>query len=131
MASELIKRLGIFALVVLAGIIVALSATQLQYAFNGRPLLAQVGVELGVPANPYNTLNDQLDQKKAFLDEREAYLDQKEAMLANGTGTGSAVTPENVGYLTIGVIAVALMLMVNFYLDWRRERRAERDTIKG
>ena len=85
-------------------------------------MLAQVGVVVGVAPNPYNTLNDQLDQKQLAIDQEQADLAAREAALASTTQNSSAMPSAYTWSLGIAVVVLALLVILNFYLDWRRER---------
>jgi len=79
-----------------------------------------VGMFAAVPKNEKNSLAQGLQQKQQELTEREMLVEQKEQALAykNESNGKTAVV-----YITaIGGLLLLLILM-NFYLDWRRNRR--------
>jgi hypothetical protein len=85
--------------------------------------LAQIGVVVGIAPNPYNTLNDQLQQEKTQLDKQSADLAAREAAFASSTdATGTTTLPPN-QYLAIAIVIVGLLVLLNFYLEWRYVRR--------
>lgn len=87
-------------------------------------LLAQVGITVGVPANPYNTLNDELSQEQAQLTQEQQDLAAREAADASSSAAATA-TPLGTWYIALGVAITAALVILNFYLDWRRSRRVE------
>ena len=110
-------------LIVLAGALsfIAIGARAPRSPFQS--FLAQVGIVVGVAPNPYNTLNDQLNQKQAQLDQQAADLAAQEAAFASSTAAAAAAPSPAVGYLAAAIAVVALLVILNFYLDWRRSRR--------
>jgi hypothetical protein len=91
----------------------------------GKYLVAQVGSGIGVtatiPVNPLNTLTQQLRDKDAVLQERENVLLQREAEIQS-----NAIEQENrlPLYFAAGGIVFASFIALNFYLDYKRRRRA-------
>ncbi|MGC9599431.1 MAG: hypothetical protein ABSE18_03540 [Minisyncoccia bacterium] len=114
MVKPTIKKAGLFGLIVLMGLVVFVTASHVKLAFFGKTLLAQVGVSVGVLPNPYNTLNDALSQKAAYLNAQEAALASTTAAASSPAGDSS------LGYLTVAVAVLAVLVALNFYLDWRR-----------
>lgn len=88
-------------------------------------LLAQVGVVVGIAPNPYNTLNDQLQQEQTQLNQQAADLAAREAAFASNTASGSASSSASpaVWYLAIAVAIMAVLVILNFYFDWRLLQR--------
>lgn len=87
-------------------------------------LLAQVGVVVGIAPNPYNTLNDQLQQEKTQLSQQTADLAAREAAFESSTASGSVSSSSPmVWYLAIAVAVMAVLVLLNFYFDWRLLRR--------
>ena len=91
-------------------------------------LLAQIGVVVGVAPNPYNTLNAQLDQEQDQLNQQAADLAAREAAFANGTKAADFVSPA-IWYLAGAIAIVALLVLLNFYLDRRRSRQSSEPPI--
>jgi len=87
-------------------------------------LMAQIGITVGVAPNPYNTLNDQLNQEQNQLNQQASDLAAREAALVSSTAAASAAPPET-WYLAAAIATVALLVILNFYLDWRRSRIIE------
>jgi hypothetical protein len=90
-------------------------------------LLAQVGMVVGVPPNPYNTLNDQLQQEKTQLDQQAADLAARQAAFASSTGAVLAGVSPVTWYLAIAVVIIGLLICLNFYFDWRISKRITAD----
>jgi uncharacterized membrane protein YwaF len=87
-------------------------------------LLAQVGIVVGVAPNPYNTLDDQLNQERTQLNQQASDLAAQEAAFASSTAAANAVASPAAWYLAVAIAVVALLVVLNFYLDWRRSRSA-------
>lgn len=125
----MLKKAALFALIVLAGLLLFGIASRTKLAYLDQTFLAQVGVSVGVLPNQYNTLNDQLNQKAAYLDERQAYLDAQQAALASSTAAlNSPSGNPYLAYLTVAIAGLAVLVLLNFYFDWRRSRRKEKSS---
>lgn len=85
-----------------------------------RQLGAAVGASAGVAANEYNTLAQALLKKEAEVNEREASLAEREAAVL--AGASEKDTKLVFLILTIGILLFFLILL-NFYLDWRRNHK--------
>lgn len=108
---------------------VAAAALLLSYSFSFAPPTvvvknagamlgtASVGVGAAVDENPFNTLAQQLVNKERELQARESVLDQREYVL------DAREAPLALYSLLLG-LAVCLLVLFNFYFDWRRERRS-------
>jgi hypothetical protein len=83
-----------------------------------------VGLSVGVPENPFNKLALQLEEKEDQLNVREKSLNEQEAKLAAQAEV--RYSPLLTG-LTIGVIILFLLVIFNYYLDYRRKKRAEKN----
>lgn len=87
---------------------------------NAGAMAAATGASLtvGVPANQYNTLAQQLSVKQLSLEEREEALKARETRFA-GLGLGDMFG------LASFVLSIILCILVglNFYMDWRRGRK--------
>ena len=77
---------------------------------------------VGVAPNPENTLNAQLNQEQGQLNQRAAALAAREAAFASSTAVADPVSPV-IWYLTGAIAIVTLLVVLNFYFDWRRSRR--------
>lgn len=73
-----------------------------------------IGVSASVPANPFNTLEQQLRERELALIDKEQALKQKEEQLNEGQNRTAI-------YSSVAIGAVLLFLiLLNFYLDRRR-----------
>jgi tetrahydromethanopterin S-methyltransferase subunit G len=83
-----------------------------------RQLGAVVGMYAGVEPNQYNLLAQQLDERSRELDAREAELAQQEVLIKETVGQErtSIVYATAIGFLLL------LLVLLNFYLDWKRNR---------
>ncbi len=74
-----------------------------------------VGVSLGVPDNPFNTLAQQLKEKETRLENREYALDEREVELEE---RNLFLPSEIVLSLILGTMVMLLSLIsLNFYFD--------------
>ena len=89
-------------------------------------LLAQVGIVVGVAPNPYNSLDAQLNQKQDQLNQQAADLAAQQAAFASSTAAANDAMAPTVWYLSIAIAIIALLLILNFYFDWRRMRREKK-----
>ncbi len=108
---------------------VAAAALLLSYSFSFAPPTvvvksassmlgsASVGMNAAVDENPFNTLAQQLVNKERELQVRESVLDQREFVL------DAREAPMALYSLLLG-LAVCLLVLFNFYFDWRREKRS-------
>lgn len=77
---------------------------------------ATVGLSAGVAPNPYNTAAEQLTEKQNELEAREALIKANEGGSLTGTRTLAA------GSFIVSILVLVLVAM-NYYMDWRRDRR--------
>lgn len=106
---------------------VAAAALLLSYSFSFAPPTvvvknaasmlgsASVGMNATVDENPFNTLAQQLVSKERELQARESVLDQREYVL------DAREAPMAFYSLMLG-LTVCLLVLANFYFDWRRGR---------
>ena len=74
-----------------------------------------VGVSLGVPENPFNTLAQQLKEKETRLENREYVLDEREGELEERS---LFLPSEIILNLILGMMIMLLSLIsLNFYFD--------------
>jgi hypothetical protein len=109
---------------------VAVAALLLSYSFSFAPPTvvaknaslmlgsATVGMSAAVDENPFNTLAQQLVNKERELQARESALDQREFVL------DAREAPWAVYSFIFGLI-ISLLVLINFYFDWRRNRKRE------
>ena len=88
----------------------------------GRYLLAQVGLNASAPPNQFNILAQQLKNKERTLAEKEQAL-QEEAALLQEKALQEARTTR---HLLIGGGALLALILLNFYMDWRRRKATEK-----
>lgn len=123
-----LRKTGHYAFIVFVGVVVLVTLAHVQLGYFGETLLAQVGVVAGVAPNPYNTLNEQLDQKAAAINSEQAYLNQEQAALASSTAEANSFSSDPLQwYLTAAVAALMVLILLNFYFDWRRAKREEEE----
>lgn len=80
-----------------------------------------VGVSAGVPTNPYNTLNKQLEDKKNELDKREKAIADYELFLSSQVGDAELINGVAVAGASASGILFALVGM-NFFWDYKRNK---------
>lgn len=78
---------------------------------------ATMSLTASVPANPYNTLAQELSDKQAALDREQAQLSAKESA---ASGTSSSAVYFGLASFCISVL-VLMLVGLNFYLDMRRK----------
>ena len=116
------KKQTVWLLVVLLGVFSAFLLVVTGNAIPFQKKLADVGITLVIPANPYNTLASQLDQEQTQLNQEAADLAARQAAFASSTTTASAASPA-LWYLVVAIAVLAVLVLLNFYFDWRRSRR--------
>lgn len=79
--------------------------------------LASVGITLGVAPSEIGSLAQQIREKEAELEARELAVVQAEAELQ---ARRDAFIPFE-WYVTILAFILLILVLLNFYLDWRRE----------
>ena len=77
---------------------------------------ASVGLSMGVAENPYNTAAAQLAAKQTELDAREALIKAGEGGSVAGTRMLAA------GSFIVSILVLVLVAL-NYYMDWRRDRK--------
>jgi hypothetical protein len=88
--------------------------------FMGARFGDAVGMEVSIPENPFNKLAAQLEAKEERLDARERELDKRaEALALEDPATDSPVV---IG-LALGIVFLFVLLVLNYYLDWKRRRQ--------
>ncbi len=81
-------------------------------------LLGQVGVSVRVEENRYNVLAEALQKKEEELEEREKGIVQIEQKLLEEPAKKDA------GFLVLAGVTsfLGVLLIVNFYFDWKRKK---------
>ena len=115
---SIIHNLRVYALLIIAFSFLYLAgANPLKVSFFiGAHISRAVGMDISVPENPFNKLALQLKEKEQLLNLREADLSKREASATGGS---------NDLYLAIlggGVILLFLLVMLNYYLDYKRRK---------
>ncbi len=77
--------------------------------------LAQIGVTVSIPSNPFNTLAQRLSEKESTLSVKEQELQKKEIALREEEKKDKTVL-----YFSLGGGVLLVLVLVNFYLDYRR-----------
>jgi len=108
------RKQTVLLLIILLGAFSAFLFVARGRATSFQGLMAQIGITVGVAPNPYNTLNDQLNQEASDLAAREAAL-------ASSTAS-PASAPRTDWRLAAAIAFIALLVILNFFLDWRRSR---------
>jgi len=104
-----------------------------QVVFNVNPIavskymIAQVGFTVSVPSNPFNTLAQQLGEKESDLIEKEKRLEQKETVLQEQAERESLDQKKTFLYLLLGGGLLLILIVLNFYFDYRRKTRNDAD----
>lgn len=103
-----------------------------QFAFNVNPiaiskyLVAQVGSGIGttasIPPNPFNTLAQQLEEKEETLLKKEGELQQKESVFQERVDKEQNSQSRTLTYLLAGGGVLLILVLLNFYLDFRRKQ---------
>jgi len=78
-----------------------------------------VGSSASVPPNPMNTLALQLKEKENRLNIRESQLNKRETDLKS---PNSVMQNKVIWGMMIGIIALFVLIMINYILDWRRRK---------
>lgn len=85
---------------------------------------AAVGMTVGVPENPYNSLALQLKLKEDELARREAALATPESKSDTFVSQPFAVLSMCVS------LVLFVLLLLNFYFDWHRERMRSANAVQ-
>ena len=115
---------------------VGATATMLDYFFHADTIAlmtritAQVGsvigIQVGVPSNPYNTLAQQLKEREDQLNSKETVLNARESTVLSQ----NAQNEERFLYYVFGIGGFLLaLILANFYMDFHRRRNASSGSI--
>ena len=88
--------------------------------FLGSKLGQAVGLTVSVPENPVNKLALQLKEKEDSLNSRELALNEREAQIDKQL---QAQYNPVVIALASGIVVLFVLILVNYYLDYRRRRK--------
>jgi len=96
--------------------------------FIGAKFGSAVGMSISVPENPFNRLALQLKEKEERLVQKEQELNQKESELdsANNFSQNKLVF-----ILMVGIIILFVLVLLNYYFDYRRKKKAKNLEAKG
>ena len=86
--------------------------------FLGANMGRAIGMNIGVPENPFNKLALQLDEKEVKLNEQEKKLDERAEALGIGDNTGLWLM-----VIAFGIGALFVLILFNFYLDIKRRHQ--------
>lgn len=87
--------------------------------FLGAKMGSAVGMSMSVPENPLNRLALELKEKEETLDLRENQLKQREDDL-NAQKMDAQM--KLIIVLSIGVAALFILILINYYLDYKRRK---------
>lgn len=85
----------------------------------GNFLGAQVGVSVGVAPNEFTKIAQEVTLKQEELEARELAIIEREKALEKREEVASIFNIE--WYVTIMAFILLLLILLNFYLDWRRD----------
>ena len=85
-----------------------------------RQLGSVVGIYAGVEPNEYNLLAQQLEEKRKELDARENQIAQQEELIKESVVSDKA----SIVYATAIGFLLLVLVILNFYLDWKRNRNS-------
>ncbi len=113
-----VHKLRIFFLIyIIAGSLVMANINPIDVGrFIGAKIGSAVGMSLSVPENPINKLALQLKEKEADLAQKEQDLNAREKALNDRNNPLMIV-------LTVGIGVLFALILLNYYLDYRRRRR--------
>jgi cell shape-determining protein MreC len=80
-----------------------------------------VGMYASIEPNEYNELAQELKEYEQDLQKREAVIAQKEVLLRNEAEQKDEQNTAIIYTTAIGVLLL-LLILYNYYLDWRRKR---------
>lgn len=109
-ALSIAVPLFVYALILVPPVVLVRSASAM--------LATAVGASASVPANPDNSLVQQLKEKESLLDQREQYVVQREREVAAQDAAGNTIASISLA----GSLILFLLVGLNFYLDTRRRR---------
>jgi predicted nucleic acid-binding Zn ribbon protein len=84
--------------------------------------LAQIGITVSIPPNPFNILAQQLKEKESTLSAKEQEIQQKETLLKEQEREKK---DKIILYFSLVGVVLLILVLVNFYLDYRRRRTSQ------
>jgi hypothetical protein len=126
-AIKAIHRLRIlFLIIIAAGFLYTAGLNPVDVSvFLGAKLGRAVGMSTSVPENPFNKLTKELREKEEKLDTREAGIKEREEAIAEETISRQQ---NLIMVMAIGLVVLFLLVVLNYYLDFRRRQRNREKT---
>jgi hypothetical protein len=126
MLSKFIKFIHelrlLFLLIIIVGFFSLIGLNPINITeFLGAKFGQAVGMSVSIPENPFNRIALQLKEKENNLNEREAALSAKEKQISQTEIGGGQNNLMRV--LIVGIIILFILVIVNYYLDYRRRKR--------
>lgn len=121
-SAKVIHKLRVFFLFFISfGFLVLLGLNPLDVGklVQGR-ITQAVGMTVGVPENKYNKVAAQLTEKESRLNEKEKELTVLEDKLLDSYRQNSQ--KKIMIFMALGIVALFVLVLVNFYLDYKRRR---------
>ncbi len=89
--------------------------------YIGAKFTSAIGVtnSASVAPNPINTLASQLKNKELALAQKEYALQEKEQAMQKSISLQNRL----IVFLSIGIIALFILIILNYYLDYQRKKR--------
>jgi hypothetical protein len=87
--------------------------------FIGAKMGSAVGMSVSVPENPFNRLALQLKEKEERLNQKEIELSEREKILREANRGQERLV---IG-LTVGIVILFGLIVLNYYLDYRRRSK--------
>lgn len=122
----------LFLFVILAavlGLIFLQSQLEANLIWVASRYLAQLstGISATVPPNPINNWVQQLKEKEVKLSEKEKNLAEKETLMEKQILEKISAQQKSdkkavMFYLVLAGLGIFLLILLNFYLDWRRNK---------
>lgn len=81
----------------------------------GARFSSAIGMNVGVPENPINSLAKQLDEKEKKLAQKETELAQREEDLKKIIREDKTIV-----FMGLGIIVLFILVLLNYFLDYRR-----------
>lgn len=95
--------------------------------FIGAKFSSAMGVNsyAQIQPNPFNTLALQLKEKETRIITKEKAVDQREYDLIRAASLQNKI----IIFLTIGIIVLFVLIVINYYMDYKRRRSERNKTI--